>query len=110
MQDVPDDNNDLIPDLEEPEETGEPGQIPQQQSKNPKQLLPPQLINRTLNDQEFEDFYLQQITQEFGDDLDKLRQSKDFNDNSLVMLIDALKQGVNIFDQEQRAVILNHNS
>lgn len=72
----------------------------------PKELLPPELISRSLNDQQFEEFYMQQVTKQFGDDLDKLRQSKDFNEKSLVLLIDALQQGTNIFDRDQRAVIL----
>lgn len=93
---------DIIPQYDE-----SPDQM-DNQPHDPKQSIPMELLNHSLDDQQFEQFYLQQVTQEFGDDLDKLRQSKDFNDNSLVLLIDALKQGVNIFDEEQRAVILNH--
>lgn len=46
------------------------------------------------------------MTEEFGDDLNKIREAKDFEDKSLPMLILALKQGVNIFDvEEKRSVV-----
>jgi ribosome assembly protein 3 len=46
------------------------------------------------------------ITAEFGDDLDSLRQSKDFSEKSLPMLVRALKQGVNIFEPEEMRVAI----
>ena len=46
------------------------------------------------------------ITEEFGDDLNAVRQAKDFGDRSLPLLVRALKQGINIFDAgEKRAVV-----
>lgn len=54
----------------------------------------------------FEEYYMRLITEEFGDDLNNVREAKDFGDNSLPMLIRALRQGVNIFDSgEKRAVV-----
>jgi ribosome assembly protein 3 len=46
------------------------------------------------------------ITSEFGDDLNNLRMAKDFNDKSLAMLVHSLKQGVNIFDPEEKRIVL----
>lgn len=50
----------------------------------------------------FEDFYLQQITKEFADDIDKIRQAGDFKESSLPVLVAALKQGATIYTEEER--------
>lgn len=50
----------------------------------------------------FEDFYLQQITHEFADDLDKIRQASDFKERSLPVLVAALKQGASNYTEEER--------
>ena len=53
-------------------------------------------------EQAFEEFYLRQATKEFANDLDKLRSAPDFNERSLPILIDALKQGTACFSKEER--------
>lgn len=54
-------------------------------------------------DGSFEDFYLQQITNEFADDIDKIRQASDFKETmSLPVLVAALKQGATIYTEEER--------
>lgn len=50
----------------------------------------------------FDDFYLQQITHEFADDLDKIRQASDFKERSLPVLVAALKQGASNYTEEER--------
>lgn len=76
-------------------------------SVHPKTLIPKELnLEKTKSDTEFENYYTQLMTKEFGDDLNKLRQSKDFTDSSLFLLVRALKQGANIFDDTQRKQIL----
>ncbi|OCL11621.1 hypothetical protein AOQ84DRAFT_183401 [Glonium stellatum] len=54
----------------------------------------------------FSSFYLRKVTSELADDLDKVRQSSDFNDRSLPMLIHALKQGESIFGKDEVARIV----
>lgn len=49
---------------------------------------------------------MQLITGEFGEELNAIRQAKDFNDRSLPMLVRALKQGVNIFGEEEKRAVL----
>lgn len=47
-----------------------------------------------------------QLTREFGDDLNSVREAKDFTDRSLPMLVRALRMGIDIFDEaEKRAII-----
>lgn len=46
------------------------------------------------------------ITEEFGDDLNSVREAKDFGDKSLPMLVRALQQGVNIFDPAEKRAVL----
>lgn len=53
----------------------------------------------------FEEYYMRQLTTEFGDDLNAVRLSKDFGDNSLPMLVRALRQGVNIFNAEEKRTV-----
>lgn len=50
---------------------------------------------------DFETFYLQQVTREFADDLDKLRNASDFNEKSLSVLVAALKQGAKLYSEEE---------
>ncbi|MCJ1467477.1 hypothetical protein MMC07_006102 [Pseudocyphellaria aurata] len=50
---------------------------------------------------DFETFYLQQVTQEFADDIDKLRNASDFNEKSLPVLIATLKQGAKLYSEEE---------
>lgn len=53
----------------------------------------------------FEDFYLRQATNEFANDLDKLRSAGDFNARSVALLVRALKQGSACFRPDERARI-----
>ncbi|TVY55005.1 Ribosome assembly protein 3 [Lachnellula cervina] len=50
----------------------------------------------------FTQFYMQRATQEFAEDLDKVRGADDFKDESVAMLVGALKQGVEVFSAEER--------
>lgn len=72
---------------------------PQHQMKRP----PRTPTTTTLHTDSFEDVYLQQITLEFADDIDKIRQASDFKgEKSLAVLVAALKQGANIYTEEER--------
>ncbi|KAL8862508.1 MAG: hypothetical protein Q9178_001006 [Gyalolechia marmorata] len=51
---------------------------------------------------DFETFYLKQITAEFADDLDKLRNANDFNEKSMPILIDALKSAARTYSEEEK--------
>ena len=45
---------------------------------------------------------MQRATQEFAEDLDKIRGADDFKDDSVGILVGALKQGVEGFSTEER--------
>ncbi|KAK1709083.1 ribosome-assembly protein 3, partial [Colletotrichum lupini] len=54
--------------------------------------------------QDFTTYYLQRTTQEFAEDLDKVRAADDFKAESLPFLIHALQQGTALYsarDQER---------
>lgn len=53
-------------------------------------------------EQNFASFYLRQTTQEFADDLDKLRTASDFNDRSVELLVDSLQKGTACFSKQDR--------
>ncbi|KAF2717842.1 hypothetical protein K431DRAFT_315414 [Polychaeton citri CBS 116435] len=67
-----------------------------------QQLRPVQQVEQ---DKAFEAYYLQQLTKEFANDLDKLRSAGDFREQSLGVLIAALNQGTACFSKEERARI-----
>ena len=54
----------------------------------------------------FESYYLRQITNEFADDIDKIRNAPDFTEKSVHVLVDALKQSGAHFTEEQQRVIM----
>lgn len=56
----------------------------------------------TTHTDSFEEVYLRQITHEFADDIDKIRQASDFKEKSLLVLVAALKQGATIYTEEER--------
>ncbi|KAL8825865.1 MAG: hypothetical protein Q9191_004151 [Dirinaria sp. TL-2023a] len=58
---------------------------------------------------DFESFYLQQLTTEFADDLDRLRNANDFNDNSVPVLIEALKQTAKVYTEEEKEKVMKYN-
>lgn len=56
--------------------------------------------------EEFTKFYMQRATTEFAEDLDRIRNTEDFKDDALAILINALQQGVSVFSvEEQRRIV-----
>lgn len=79
---------------------------------HPKKLIPKELEidsneNEEAQKQKFNEYYLKLMTSGFGEDLNALRESKDFNADSMPIIIQSLKEGVNMFDKEQRDIILS---
>ena len=56
---------------------------------------------------DFESLFLRQATKEFADDIDKLRKAGDFTDKSVPILVDALKQGASLFNEEERKIAMS---
>jgi ribosome assembly protein 3 len=55
----------------------------------------------------FTKYYMQRATEEFSDDLDRVRVADDFKGDALPLLVSALQQGTSIFSiEEQRRVVL----
>jgi len=55
---------------------------------------------------EFTSYYLQRATQEFAEDLDKVRTADDFKNDAIHVLVNALQQGTEMFSpEEQRRVV-----
>ena len=49
---------------------------------------------------------MKKLTEEFGEDLNSVRQSKDFTDRSLPVLVRALRGGVKGFGEEEMGVVV----
>ncbi|KAL8767116.1 MAG: hypothetical protein Q9209_006278 [Squamulea sp. 1 TL-2023] len=62
--------------------------------------------NDAKEETDFEAFYLKQVTAEFADDLDKLRNANDFNEKSMPVLIDALKMTARTYSEEEKAKVM----
>lgn len=58
-------------------------------------------------DKEFTSFYLQRVTTEFAEDLDKIRGADDFKGDALPILIEALKNGTSLFSEEEKRRVVN---
>lgn len=59
----------------------------------------------------FTSYYLQQATQEFAEDLDKIRNADDFKNDAIPILINALSQGTTLFSSaDQRRIVTAEGS
>ncbi|TGO50690.1 hypothetical protein BCON_0178g00160 [Botryotinia convoluta] len=61
----------------------------------------PSLVKDSALAEKFTSHYLQRITTEFSEDLDKIREADDFNGNALQILVHALKQGTEVWGEEE---------
>lgn len=66
----------------------------------------PGIASASKQTEDFASIYLRRVTAELADDLDKVREAKDFKSSSLSMLIHALKQGESMYsaDEKKRVV------
>ncbi|RKF64622.1 putative ribosome assembly protein 3 protein [Erysiphe neolycopersici] len=77
----------------------------------PKLCLTKKNVSKAMTDDEisaaFAEFYLKNVTNEFADDLDQLRNADDFKEDSIPVLISALQQGTSLFSiEEQRRIVM----
>lgn len=96
--------NDEISELSESDLSDEPLEEPHREEENARTLL--HKAPAPQPNEDFNQFFLKMVTAEFGDDLEALRKANDFGSGSLDLLISGLKQGVNIFSEEQRNMLL----
>ncbi|GAO50077.1 hypothetical protein SAICODRAFT_212399 [Saitoella complicata NRRL Y-17804] len=99
------------------EEMKDVGAEEQAQPVRRKQVADDERLNlpapiATLDDRDpalaerFKDYYMNLVTEEFGDDLNKIREESTFNERSLPMLIRSLQSGTNIFSGEEKELFL----
>lgn len=70
--------------------------------------MPDQEVNKQ-DETKFSAYYLQQITRELSDDIDKVRVADDFKSDSVSFLVHALRQGSSQFPVGGKsAVAKNH--
>ncbi|KAK1248100.1 hypothetical protein MKX08_006320 [Trichoderma sp. CBMAI-0020] len=58
------------------------------------------------SEQAFSALYLQRVTQELSEDLDKVRNADDFKIESVPFLVHALQQGAQQFSASQQGAVL----
>ncbi|KAL9018552.1 MAG: hypothetical protein Q9185_004154 [Variospora sp. 1 TL-2023] len=80
----------------------EKSEFPSDHIKVIKQDTPPTPQDET----DFESFYLKQVTTEFADDLDKLRNASDFTEKSVPILIDALKATAGMYSEGDKMKVM----
>lgn len=49
---------------------------------------------------------MQQVTAEFADDIDRLRNANDFSEKSVPVLIEALKQSACVYSEEEKRTVM----
>lgn len=68
-------------------------------------MAPPQLSDQQVA-AEFTSYYLQRVTKEYAEDLDKVRSADDFKNDAFQILVSALQQGTAMFSpDEQRRIV-----
>lgn len=67
-------------------------------------MAPPKPDAQVASD--FTAYYLQRATQEFAEDLDKVRAADDFKNDALQTLVAALQQGTAMFSAEEQRMIV----
>ncbi len=75
---------------------------PLQPEREPEELEP-EKINAL-----FEKYYLHQLATEYADELDALRSADDFTDASLPVLMTALKQGIELFEEREKMGVVSY--
>ncbi|KAL7951171.1 ribosome-assembly protein 3 domain-containing protein [Trichoderma barbatum] len=60
----------------------------------------------STQNQQFTSLYLQKLTQELSEDLDKIRNADDFKAESVPFLVHALQQGTRQFSPAQQNAVL----
>lgn len=98
-------DQDIAMDIDIPEGDSDNEDQDNQQFKHPKQLVAPELQKADEHDKKFHDYYMKLVTTEFADDLDKLRKANDFNEKSLGVLINTLKQGSHVFSPADADIV-----
>lgn len=66
-------------------------------------------IVQAASEQAFRDFYMENLTENYGDDLDKLRKEEGLSQARLEMLIDSLESGMSLFPESDRNLLILHN-
>ncbi|RIA84698.1 hypothetical protein C1645_808645, partial [Glomus cerebriforme] len=96
--------NEIIEDIslkkkqKEKEEIKNQDKTMSKESTEIKDPIPTPLLARSRAEKQFRDYYMNQITKAFGEDLDKLRKMEvNLSSNKLEILIDSLESGISIF-------------
>ncbi|CAL3971680.1 unnamed protein product [Diplocarpon coronariae] len=76
-------------------------------STSPEPSAPTRELTVQQVDAAFTQIYMERATREFEDDLEKLRTSEDFRNESLPMLIAALQGGTSLFSEGEKRRIVN---
>ena len=58
----------------------------------------------------FGQYYMQRVTLEFAEDLDRIRNADDFHDGTVQLLIHALQQGTSILSIEDKQRVVTARS
>ncbi|KAL8841353.1 MAG: hypothetical protein Q9170_000984 [Blastenia crenularia] len=82
--------------------TSNPSEVTDASPNHTKETPPVEPEEQT----DFESYYLKQVTTEFADDLDKLRNASDFREDSLPILINALKGIARGYGEEEKAKVM----
>lgn len=69
-------------------------------------MAPQQELDGAELAEAFTGYYLQRATKEFAEDLDRVRTADDFKNDSLFVLLGALRQGTAMFSPDEQRRIL----
>lgn len=76
------------------------------QPARPDEQHPRERLRKIPNaEEDFNQRYMKLVTEQFGEELAAMRQANDFGPASIAQLVAGLKQGVDIFSEEQRRLL-----
>ncbi|KYQ90852.1 hypothetical protein DLAC_07723 [Tieghemostelium lacteum] len=65
-----------------------------------------QLNSIKQTNKNFRDFFVDKMTNEFGDDIDKLRDDPNYKDSMLTMLLEGMESGIDIYSLQDKQILL----
>lgn len=72
------------------------------EEQHPRERLRKTPVN---NEEDFRQRYMKLVTEQFGDEIAAMRKANDFGPASIAQLVGGLKQGIDIFSEEQQRLL-----
>ena len=83
--------------------------MPMEQSDNVSEQQQAVIPEAEKSKTDFDSRYLRHFTKEFADDLDTLRKAPDFTEQSVPILLEAIKMCGDVYTEEQKRILMGED-